>query len=173
MSDSVKVSSLKSPAVATGMGYERARHHDSVPPFGANTIEILTGQKPVTPVLTETMSEEDIKKAKERMPAAGERYIVGDDGIEYIIGRDGTRLWCARPLFDHQLNLGEIRTDPPKTEIFNLSDENDLKALNELEKLIIDDGPGIIFAEKDRQFFEGTFYLCLTYRRVWYKIPTK
>lgn len=159
----------RSPAVSTGGGCARISQEDLPTTQFASGLDLLGNKAQTTD--TEFVAADGKTYSTTNQVEPGEKYVT-EGGVEYILSPSGRRAWSSKPLFDDQYKKPfELRRDPMRTRVYNLSDEKDLEEFNELQSKLSPFGPGIEIIERERQFYQGTFYMLVSYNRVWYRIP--
>lgn len=115
------------------------------------------------------LQQQDEKKA---------RTFKDQDGKVYLLDKVGLKNWSSKPSFPGQFQYEEARKiGPTKAEVFNLS--KDIDAFNALmakaspQGEFFDLDPEIIIINMDRQFWEGSFYACITYQPIYYAMQSK
>lgn len=106
------------------------------------------------------------------------RTFTSPDGKTYLLDKVGFKNWSSKPAFSGQFSLeGARKIGPTITKVFNLS--QDLDAFNALleqagpQGEFYDLDPAIVIINMDRQFWEGSFYVCVSYQPIYYAIQTK
>ena len=117
--------------------------------------------------------------AVEEMQKVQESSMVTDQaGNEFLIAPTGHKEWARTPFMKGQRANPELcKRDCLTAEVFDLSDKKDLVRYNKLLRQAGPSGrnrdgdPTIEIAEVDKQFFEGKFYVYVSYYKLWYIIP--
>lgn len=106
------------------------------------------------------------------------RTVTTPDGKTYLLDKVGLKNWSSRPAFPGQFQVERGRKiGPTTTKVFNLS--KDLDEFNALMEQASPQGefydldPAIIIVNLDKHFWEGSFYVCVSYQPIYYALPIK
>lgn len=137
----------------------------------ADTFATKTGAC-VPKVDTPTISNNKTSLQEAVTPTTHEEYSrIVESGKAYLVNNAGSRFWCNRPVMQNPLeNPKMYMLGAPISEVFNLSEKDDLAKYNALyARTSPADAPGIVVHTDDRQFYEGKFICLVSYSEVWYR----
>lgn len=141
----------------------------------AAAIPSLIGHGTSAARISEIQKQTDAIKAEDDKKA---RTVTAPDGKTYLLDKVGMKHWSSKPAFAGQFQVENARKiGPTTTEVFNLS--KDIESFNELMAKASPQGefydldPAIIVVNMDRHFWEGSFYVCVSYQPIYYALPIK
>lgn len=106
------------------------------------------------------------------------RTFKAKDGKTYLLDKVGLKNWSSKPAFPGQFSIEQARKiGPTTTAVFNLSTQldeyNELLAKASYQGEFYDLDPAIIIVNMERQFWEGSFYVCVSYQPIYYAMQSK
>lgn len=103
------------------------------------------------------------------------RVIKEEKGDLYILDSGGLKKWCDRAVFADQITKdGMYMLDPPVTESFNISIDEQRTKFNDLQSKTCPDGcPSVLITHRSEKFYKGHYVILVTWRKVWYLLPEK
>lgn len=137
--------------------------------FGEEPYSLGGGVLPVIPPLPEKEEEEKVEKVDTYYEEE-----VSKDGVSLIKGRDGRVRWATLPPKVGMLqDPAMYRTGPPQCKLFVLPE--DLERYNTFLRrsgntgINMDGDPEIMLETNHEEFYEGKFYVRITYREIYYR----
>lgn len=124
-----------------------------------------------------TVMQEQAKDLMQQDDKAA-RTFTAKDGKTYLLDKVGLKNWSSKPAFPGQFSIEQARKiGPTTTAVFNLSTQldefNELLAKASAQGEFYDLDPAIIIVNMDRNFWEGSFYVCVSYQPIYYAMQSK
>ena len=133
-------------------------------------------EQPISP--GEGVKREQVDPYKSTINTADADRYRDENGIDYLLTPSGKRYFSNTPIMQGQLNdPNSYVIGPEEGKVFNLS--HDLDEYNELLSKAGPSGdtmegdPSIVIISNERTFYRGDFHAYVSYRRIWYKLPSK
>lgn len=105
------------------------------------------------------------------------RVLVHDINNEFITDGAGVRTHMNKPYYKGQSSdPGKFKLSPPIADVFDLGKEGELERYNKLLQCTGErtgDDPIINIITMDRQFWQGSFIVYVTYVKYFYLLPNQ
>lgn len=133
-------------------------------------------EHPVSP--GEGVKRSSVDSYSAELNTADANRYMDDSGVDYLLTPSGKKYFSNTPVLRGQLNDPNAYViGPEEGKVFNLT--HDLEEYNELLAKAGPSGdtmegdPSIVIISNERTFYRGDFHAYVSYRRIWYKLPSK